>query len=85
MPQRCRRRHGLPPDRRRAPELLAASHDGCTESLTIAHGFTVEQVCALLGWRARRPNVSSLGGRTVEVARVKITRAGRQALVEENG
>jgi hypothetical protein len=35
-----RRRHGPKPDRRRALELLAASPDGCTEALLLAHGFT---------------------------------------------
>jgi hypothetical protein len=30
------------PDRRRALELLAASHDGCTEPIMAAHGYSVE-------------------------------------------
>jgi len=32
------RRRGPKPDRRRALELLAASSDGCTEAITLAHG-----------------------------------------------
>jgi len=36
------RRWGSKPDRRRALELLAASPDGCTEAILLAHGFTVE-------------------------------------------
>jgi len=44
MPQPRRRRHGPQPDRRRAPELLAASRDGATEAIMIAHGFTFEQM-----------------------------------------
>jgi len=36
------------PDRRRALELLAASPDGCTEALMIAHGFTIEQIVFVL-------------------------------------
>ena len=35
------RRRGPKPDRRRALELLAESHDGYTEALMLAHGFPV--------------------------------------------
>jgi hypothetical protein len=35
------------PDRRRALELLAAS-DGCTEAIMLAHGFSIEQLVALV-------------------------------------
>ena len=45
MPHPHRRRHrGPKPDRRRALELLAASPDGCTEALMLAHGFTPQMV-----------------------------------------
>jgi len=43
-----RRRHGPQPDRRRALELLAASHDGCTEASMLAHGFTTPQMIKLV-------------------------------------
>jgi hypothetical protein len=36
------------PDRRRALELLAASSDGCTEAIMLAHGFTVAQMVELV-------------------------------------
>jgi hypothetical protein len=36
------RRRGPKPDRRRALELLAASREGCTEAIMLAHYFTVE-------------------------------------------
>jgi hypothetical protein len=36
------------PDRRRALELLAASPDGCTEAIMLAHGFTVAQMVELV-------------------------------------
>ena len=36
------------PDRRRALELLAASRDGCTEALMVAHGLGVEQMVELI-------------------------------------
>ena len=48
MPQlRCPRR-GPKPDRRRALELLAASRDGATEAIMLAHGFTVAQMVELV-------------------------------------
>jgi hypothetical protein len=61
--------------RRRALELLAGSRDGCTEAIMLAKivraglaSATTERVVA--------------GGRTMEVARVHITEAGRRALAE---
>jgi hypothetical protein len=44
MPHPRRRRHDPHADRRLALELLAASHDGATEALRIAHGFAVGQM-----------------------------------------
>jgi hypothetical protein len=44
----CHLRHGPRPDRRRALELLAASRDGCTETVMLAHGFTVAQMVDLV-------------------------------------
>jgi hypothetical protein len=43
MPQPRRRRHG-PRPALELLELLAASHDGATEALMIAHGFAVGQM-----------------------------------------
>jgi hypothetical protein len=37
-----RRYHGPKADRRRALELLAGSHDGCTEAHMLAHGFSTD-------------------------------------------
>jgi len=48
MPHAHRRRRGPKPDRRRALELLAASPDGCTEAVMLAHGFTVAQMVELV-------------------------------------
>jgi hypothetical protein len=77
-----RRRHGPKPDRRRALELLASCPDGCTEAIMLAHGFTVAQMVELV--RAGLASASAervvAGGRTIEVARVRITDAGRRAL-----
>jgi hypothetical protein len=70
------------PDRRRALELLASCPDGCTEAIMLAHGFTTEQVVELV--RARLATATAervvAGRHTIEIARVRITEAGRRAL-----
>src|SRR5258705_10422184 len=49
----CDRNVSGPLNRRRALELLAASRDGCTMAIMLAHGFTpemmVERIAAGLG------------------------------------
>ena len=55
MRQPRRRHHGQQPDRRRALELLAASRDGATEAVMLAHGFTVAQIIELaVAWDSPR-------------------------------
>ena len=70
------------PDRRRALELLASSRDGCTEAIMIAHGFTVPQMVELVrtGLATAHTRRAIAGRRTIEIAYMKITEAGRQAL-----
>jgi hypothetical protein len=70
------------PDRRRALELLAASRDGCTEAIMLAHGFTVAQMVELVraGLATATPERMVAGGKAMEIARVRITEAGRRAL-----
>jgi hypothetical protein len=71
------------PDRRRALELLASCHDGCTEAMMLAHGFTVEQMVELVRAAATATAERVVAGsRTIEVARVRITEAGRRARVK---
>jgi len=41
-PRRNTRKRIPPATRRRALELLAASSDGCTEAIILAHGFTTD-------------------------------------------
>jgi hypothetical protein len=82
-PNTAPRRSGSPqPDRRRALELLAASREGCTEAIMIAHGFTVRQMVELVraGLATAYTRRVIVGRRTVEVAHLKITDAGRQSL-----
>jgi hypothetical protein len=77
-----RRAHRAKPDRRRVLELLAASRDGVTEALMIAHGFTVEQMVELVraGLATATGERVVAGKREIEVARVRITAKGRKAL-----
>ncbi len=81
MPTAHRRR--LPkPDRRRALELLASCRDGCAEAIMLAHGFTVAQLVELVrdGLATATAERVVAGNRTIEIARVRITEAGRRAL-----
>jgi hypothetical protein len=82
MPSPRRHRRGPTPDRRRALELLAASPDGCTEAIMLAHGFTVPQMVKLV--RAGLATVTAerivAPGYRGELTRVKITEAGRRVL-----
>jgi hypothetical protein len=76
------RRRGPKPDRRRALELLANSRDGCTEAILLAHGFTVPQMVELVrtGLATAHTRRVVVARRTIEIAYMKITEAGRQAL-----
>jgi hypothetical protein len=78
MPRPLRRR----PDRRRTLELLASCRDGCTEAMMIAHGFTVEQMVGLVnaGLATATAERMVAGGKTIEVARLRITEAGRHMI-----
>jgi hypothetical protein len=77
-----RQRRAPKPDRRRALELLAASPHGCTEAMMVAHGFTVAQMVELVraGLATATAERVVAGRDTAEVARVRITEAGRRAL-----
>jgi hypothetical protein len=74
------------PDRRRALELLASCRDGCTEAIMLAHGFTVPQRVELVrdGLATATAERIVTRRRTIEVARVRITEAGRRVFAETN-
>jgi hypothetical protein len=77
----CHLRYGPRPDRRRAIEVLAASRDGTTEAVKRAHGFTVEQMAELVRADATATAERVVAGnRTMEVATLRITEAGRRVL-----
>jgi hypothetical protein len=79
MPSRAQRQRS---DRRRALGVLAGATEGVTEALMLAHGFRVELLVdlCLAGLATARPEHMRAGRRTMEVVRMKITDAGRQAL-----
>jgi hypothetical protein len=58
--------------------------DGSTEAIMLAHGFSIKQMVELgrAGLATAQADRVVAGGRTMEVARVRITDAGRRALGE---
>jgi hypothetical protein len=81
MPNRKR----IPPaTRRRALELLAGSRDGVAEALMLAHGFSIEQMVHLIrdGLATATAERMRAGSRPIEVARVRVTEAGRRTLAD---
>jgi hypothetical protein len=63
--------------------LLASCRDGCTEAIMIAHGFTIPQMVELVhaGLATATAERVVAGRRTIEVARLRITKAGRRVLM----
>jgi hypothetical protein len=80
--RRNARKRNPPATRRRVLELLAASRDGCTEAIMLAHGFTTDFLVELIraGLATAKAEGVVAAGRTIEVTRVRITEAGRRAL-----
>jgi hypothetical protein len=79
MPQLRRRPK---PDRRRALELLAFC-DGCTEAMMLAHGFTIAQMVELVRAGLATTSAERVVAGSKTIARVRITEAGRRALVKQ--
>jgi hypothetical protein len=71
-------------DERRLLELLAGSADGSTDAVLVAHGFDSDLMARLVRERlaTATPERVFAGGKPIEVTRVRITDAGRRALVE---
>jgi hypothetical protein len=81
MPIRSRKR-SPPATRRRALELLAASPEGCTEAIMLAHGFTIDMLANIIlaGLATVKIERMVAGRRQIDVVHVRITDAGRRAL-----
>jgi hypothetical protein len=62
--------------------LLASCRDGCTEAIMLAHGFSIHVMVGLVnaGLATATTECVVAGSRAIEVARVRITDAGRKAL-----
>ncbi len=79
------RKRRLGPEQRRALELLAGSPHGATEELLIhAYGFSGRMLAGLVraGLAIVERRVIVAGNTLVEVGKVRITAAGREALGE---
>jgi hypothetical protein len=76
-------KHRLSMEQRQALEMVAGSPHGVTEDLLVlAHGFNSDMIAGLVRATlatAQRETVRA-GGESVEVVRIRITDAGRQAL-----
>jgi uncharacterized metal-binding protein len=77
--------HRRQPDssvRHRALAFLAGCPDGCAETLLLVNGFTVELMVELVrdGLASASPERVVSGSEMIEVARVRITEAGRRVL-----
>jgi hypothetical protein len=81
------RKHRLSAEQGRALELLASDPQSATdELLMLVHGFDSDAIAGLVSnglAMARRENMKA-GGRAIEVVRIRITGAGRNALAAED-
>jgi hypothetical protein len=70
----------MTPEHFRALSILAGSPDGCTESMMLAHGFTVDFLTELVlsGLATATVDRMIAGRKQVDVTRVQITEAGRR-------
>ena len=74
------RRRDIKPDRIRALELLASCNNGCPEGILQAHGFAISDMDELVHAGLAKASADRVvaGSRTIEVARVRFTAAGRR-------
>jgi hypothetical protein len=76
------RKRGISDEHRRALRLLARNSKGHTEAIMLAHGFTIAMLTVLVRDGLATATLETLrtGKRPIEVIRMRITDAGRQAL-----
>jgi hypothetical protein len=76
---KCRDPAAVPSPTAAALELLASCRDGCTEAMMFAHGFSIDMMVDLVnaGLATAKAERVVAGSKTMEVARVRITEAGR--------
>jgi hypothetical protein len=83
MPQPRRRRHPRP-DRRARSNCSRHAATAAREAIMLAHGFSIDMMVELVraGLATARAERVVAGGKPIEVARVRITDAGRRAIGE---
>jgi hypothetical protein len=71
-------------EQRRALRLLARHPTGCAEAMMLAHGFSHDQLGALVfaGHATMETSVTELGGRKKIVIWMQISDTGRSAIAE---
>ena len=71
-------------EQRRALRLLARHPTGCSEAMVLAHGFSYDQLGALVFacLVTMQPSITQLGGRKKIVVWVQISDAGRSVIAE---
>jgi hypothetical protein len=74
----------MTPDERRLLELLADSAEGCTDALLMARGFKLDVLISVVSaeFATALPERTLAAGKPVDGTRVRITDAGRRALVD---
>ena len=84
LAERRRGRCGPKPNRRRALELLASCPDGCTEAILAARDIPVSLIVQLVraGLATTKAERVVAGRLTIEVTKIWLTEAGRQALAD---
>jgi hypothetical protein len=78
-----RRPSSLSAEQRRALEMLnRAPRSGCTNTLLVAHGFTLAMLIGLVrdGLVEVKSEIITAPGRRAEIVRFRITGAGRRAI-----
>jgi hypothetical protein len=69
-------------DERRLLEILAGSDEGCTDAFLTAQGFPLKVILGVIGnkFATTQAERTFAAGKPVDVARVRITDAGRRTL-----
>ena len=78
-------RRDIKPDRVRALEFLASCDNGCPEGILHAYGFAISDTVELVHAGLAKASAERVvaGSRAMEVARVRITAAGRRVVLEK--
>jgi hypothetical protein len=71
-------------EERRLLELLSKSAEGCTDALLTARGFKLDVLISIVSaeFATAKPEHTFAAGKPVESTRVRITDAGRRALLK---